>query len=224
MPSLSNKTALITGAGSGIGKATALAFASLGATLALAGRRVEPLQATAQEVRSLGGTAHLKSADLEDGQAAANLGAWALETLGHVDILVNNAGHSTRVRSIRYVDPDEFDSVFKVNVQGVYRLTQSLLESMLGRGGGTIITVASMAALNPSLVGGLPYGAAKAAELTLMRGINAELRAQGIRACTIIPGEVNTLGAKSIDATISERVVRLKACIERLREQVANIE
>ena len=109
-----------------------------------------------------------------------------------MDVLVNNAGHSTRVRSIRYVDPVEFSSVFRVNVEGVYRLTQSLLESMIARGAGTVITVASKAALDPNLLGGIPYGSAKAAEMALMRGLNNELRHHGIRACTIIPGEVNT--------------------------------
>jgi NADP-dependent 3-hydroxy acid dehydrogenase YdfG len=96
------------------------------------------------------------------------------------------------VRSIRHVEPEEFASVFRVNVEGVYRLTQSLLESMIARGGGTVITVASRAALNPSLLGGIPYGAAKAAEVALMKGMVAELRGHGIRACTVIPGEVDT--------------------------------
>jgi NADP-dependent 3-hydroxy acid dehydrogenase YdfG len=192
MQTLENKNVLITGAGSGIGRATALAFAHAGARLLLAGRRREPLEETAAQVRELGAQADVHGVDLEDGDAAAALGRHALATLQRVHVLVNNAGHSTRVRSLRYIDPVEFDSVFKVNVEGVYRLTQSLLESMVEHGGGTIITVASTAALNPSLVGGIAYGAAKAAELTMMRGINAELRNAGIRASTIVPGEVNT--------------------------------
>ncbi len=189
---LADKSIIVTGAGSGIGRATALQFAREGATLVLAGRREPPLQATRREVEGAGGRALTRSVDLEDGDAAAALGAWALEQLGHVDVLVNNAGHSTRVRSLRYVDPAEFASVFKVNVEGVYRLTQSLLESMVARGTGTVITVASMAALNPNLLGGIAYGAAKAAELALMRGLSNELRGHGIRACSIVPGEVNT--------------------------------
>ncbi|MDA0232990.1 MAG: SDR family NAD(P)-dependent oxidoreductase, partial [Chloroflexi bacterium] len=84
------------------------------------------------------------------------------------------------------------ESVFKVNVEGVYRITQAAVNDMIKRHEGTVITVSSMAALNPSLLGGSPYSAAKAASLNMMRGMNTELRAEGIRACTIIPAEVDT--------------------------------
>lgn len=189
---MKDKVIIITGAGSGIGRATALAFAELGGSLVLAGRREAPLQETVAACESVGGKATTRSVDLEDGDAAAALGEWVLDTHGHVDVLINNAGHSTKVRSLRYVDPTEFESVFRVNVNGVYRLTQSLLASMVDRRSGTVITVASMAARQPGLLGGVPYGAAKAAALNMMRGLSAEVRNHGIRACTIVPGEVNT--------------------------------
>lgn len=193
MQDLTDRVVLVTGAGSGIGRAAALAFAGAGAALLLAGRRTAPLAESAALARERGAASvDVRSVDLEDGDAAAALGAWALDRAGRVDVLVNNAGHSTRVRSLRYVDPQEFASVFRVNVEGVYRLTQSLLESMIAHGAGTVITVASRAALNPNLLGGVPYGAAKAAEVALMKGMVNELRGHGIRACTIIPGEVNT--------------------------------
>ena len=192
MGSLSGKTAIVTGAGSGIGYAVAKAFAREGARLALCGRRIEPLEAVANEISQAGGEAIVKSVDLEDGDAAAAFGHWALGQMGHVDILVNNAGHSTKVRALRYIQPDDFASVFKINVEGVYRLTQSLLDSMVERGSGTVVTVASAAGVNPSLLGGVAYGSAKAAEFAMMRGLSAELRNKGIRACTIIPAEVNT--------------------------------
>ena len=192
MNALHDAIAIITGAGSGIGRATALAFGAAGASLVLAGRRAPPLERTREAVIAAGGKAVVRSVDLEDGDAAAALGRWTLEQYGRVDVLVNNAGHSTRVRSIRYVDPEDFASVFRVNVDGVYRLTQSLMEAMVARGAGTVITVASKAALDPNLLGGIAYGSAKAAEVALMRGMSNELRRHGIRACTIIPGEVNT--------------------------------
>ncbi len=183
---------IITGAGSGIGRATALAFAADGQSLVLAGRRIEPLESVASECREQGATVYTQSVDLEDGDAAAAFGQWALYTLGAVDILINNAGHSSRVRSLSHVSPEEFLSVFRINVEGIYRLTQSLLGSMVERQSGTVITVSSMAALAPGLLGGVPYGAAKAASLNMMQGLSAELRNHGVRACTIIPSEVNT--------------------------------
>ena len=189
---LDGKVAIITGAGTGIGKVAADLFAEAGADLVLAGRRRAPLDEVATKAREHGVEVEVRPTDLEDGDAAAALGAWSLERFGKVDVLVNNAGHSSRVRSMRYVGPEEWNSVFKVNVEGVYRLTQSVLANMIDRSTGTVITVSSMAALNPGLLGGAPYSAAKAASLNMIRGMNAELTKFGVRACAIMPGEVDT--------------------------------
>ncbi|MCH8228910.1 MAG: SDR family NAD(P)-dependent oxidoreductase, partial [Chloroflexi bacterium] len=120
---LNDQVAIITGAGTGIGREAALMFAEEGARLVLAGRRIEPLNEVVQIIESNGGTAVARSTDLEDGDAAAALGAWTLGEFGQVDILVNNAGHSSHARSIRFVSAEEWESVFRVNVEGVYRLT-----------------------------------------------------------------------------------------------------
>ena len=189
---MDGKVSIITGAGTGIGKVAAVMFAEAGSDLILAGRRQAPLDEVAELAREHGVDVEVRPTDLEDGDAAADLGKWSLERFGKVDILVNNAGHSSRVRSLRYVGPDEWDSVFKVNVEGVYRLTQSVLANMIDRGTGTVITVSSMAALNPGLLGGAPYSAAKAASLNMIRGMNTELAKFGVRACAIMPGEVDT--------------------------------
>ena len=189
---LDGKVAIITGAGTGIGKVAAELFAEAGTDLVLAGRRQAPLDEVAALAREHGVEVEVRPTDLEDGDAAAALGAWSLGRFGKVDILVNNAGHSSRVRSMRYVGPEEWNSVFKVNVEGVYRLTQSVLANMIDRNTGTVITVSSMAALTPGLLGGAPYSAAKAASLNMIRGMNAELTKFGVRACAIMPGEVDT--------------------------------
>ena len=169
MSRLDGKVAIITGAGTGIGREAAKMFAAEGAKVVAVGRRPEPLASVVDEIKQAGGEATVHSADLEDGDAAAAVAAAAIETYGRVDILVNNAGHASQVRSIRWVKPDEWESVFRINIDAVFRLTQACLPDMLSRGEGTVITTSSMAALTPGIVGGAPYSAAKAASYNLMR-------------------------------------------------------
>ena len=192
MGQLDGKVAIITGAGTGVGRSTALMMAAQGAKCVLVGRRVEPLNSVVEEIKSAGGEAIAHSADLCDGASAAAVAEFTIGKYGQVDILVNNAGFSSKIRSVQYVQPDEWDAVFKVNMDAVYRLTQACLPGMLSRGNGTVITTSSMAALNPGVLGGSPYSAAKAASLAFMRGLSSELRDQGIRACTICPAEIDT--------------------------------
>ena len=192
MSSLKNKTAIVTGAGSGIGEKTAELLAAEGASVVLVGRRLEPLQQVVDHILTAGGTAQAHSADLTIGHQAAAVAQFTLDTYGRIDLLVNNAGFSSKVRSVRYVQPEEWDAVFKVNIEGVYRLTQASLPGMIERGDGTIITVSSMAALRPGILGGAPYSAAKAAVRAFSHSLNSELRDRGIRATVIVPGEVDT--------------------------------
>jgi NADP-dependent 3-hydroxy acid dehydrogenase YdfG len=186
------KVAIITGAGTGIGREAAKLFAGEGAKLVVVGRRLEPLQSLADEINAAGGEVIPHSANLSDGETAAAVADFTLEKFGRIDILVNNAGHASKIRSIRWVQPEEWDAVFRINIEAVYRLTQACLPGMIERGEGTVITTSSMAALTPGIVGGSPYSAAKAASYNFMRGVNSELRSFGIRASTIIPGEVDT--------------------------------
>jgi NADP-dependent 3-hydroxy acid dehydrogenase YdfG len=189
---LAGKVALVTGAGTGIGRSAALLLAGGGAQVALAGRRRPPLDAVVTEIEKAGGRSAARAADVADAVQARELAAWALTTFGRVDVLVNNAGFSSRARSIRWIGLEEWEHVFAVNVTGVYLLTQALLPSMIERGAGTVITVASMAALRPSGLAGPAYSAAKAAARNMMGHIHAELRTKGIRATTILPAEVDT--------------------------------
>jgi len=192
MKTLEGKIALVTGGGSGIGRATALMLAAEGARVALAGRRKEPLAQVVAEIEREKGTAVVKTCDLTKAREARELGAWVVKTFGGLDILINNAGQSSHARSIRWVGQDEWDAVLGVNTTGVYALTQSVLPSMLERGAGTVVTVASLAALRPGGFSGVAYGVAKAGARAMMQALHTELRNKGIRATTIVPAEVDT--------------------------------
>ena len=127
MKVLEGKIVVITGAGTGIGKETALLFANEGASIIIVGRRLSLIESVAQKIALNAGVAEAVSVDLEDGDAIDKFGKNVLEKHGKIDVLVNNAGHSSKVRSLRYVDQKEWNSVFKVNVEAVYRLTQSFI-------------------------------------------------------------------------------------------------
>jgi NADP-dependent 3-hydroxy acid dehydrogenase YdfG len=192
MKRLEGQVAIVTGGGTGIGRETAIMMAAEGARVVIAGRRREPLDAVVKEIDAAGGVAAARQVDIERGTGARDLAQWTLGAFGRVDVLVNNAGHSSRARSIRWVGRDEWDSVLAVNLTAVYELTQAVLPGMIERGQGTIVTVSSLAALKPGLIGGAPYGAAKAAVQNLMGHIHNTLRNKGIRATTILPAEVDT--------------------------------
>ena len=189
---LEGQVAIVTGGGSGIGRETARMLADEGAIVVVAGRRRAPLDAVVKEIEAAGGRAASYAVDLEKRGATADLARWTVDTYGRVDILVNNAGHSSKARNVRWVGQEEWDSVVAVNLTAVYTLTQAVLPSMIARGAGTIVTVASYAALKSTHVGGAPYGAAKAAARNLMNNVHNTLRDRGIRATTILPAEVDT--------------------------------
>ncbi|PWU19128.1 MAG: 3-oxoacyl-ACP reductase, partial [Candidatus Rokuibacteriota bacterium] len=155
-------------------------------------RRPEPLDETVAQIARAGGKAVARTADMESPTDPGELAKWALTTFGRVDILINNAGHSSTIRAIRWVRKADWDSVIAANVTGVYLLCQAVLPSMIERGGGTIVTVSSVAGIRPGLIGGVPYSAAKAAVRNLMGHIHSEHRDKGIRATTILPAEVDT--------------------------------
>ena len=190
MQTLKGKIAIVTGAGTGIGHVTAMLLAAEGATVVVTGRRPGPLDDVVKKIDSTGGVAVARPTDMEDREAAFALGKWTIDTYGGVDILVNNAGHSSHTRSLQWVTRPDWDGVMAVNLTGVYALTQSVLGSMLERGGGTVITVASVAAIRPGLIGGVAYSAAKAGARAMMQHLHSELRQRGIRATTILPAEV----------------------------------
>jgi NADP-dependent 3-hydroxy acid dehydrogenase YdfG len=210
---LTGQVAIVTGGGSGIGESTARMLAAEGAQVVVCGRRQAPVDNVARAIEKDGGLCAARAVDLENADAGAAFVQWTLERFGRVDVLVNNAGHSSHARSVRWVGRSEWESVMAVNLTAVYVLTQAVLPGMLERGGGTIVTVGSLAALKPGLIGGAVYGAAKAAVRNLMGHVHNTLRNRGIRATIIMPAEVDTpiLDKRPLNPDAAARATMMQA-------------
>lgn len=187
--SLDGKVALITGGGTGIGRSTAELMAARGAQVVVVGRRREPLD---EVVAAIGPAASAITTDMTDPAAVEQLAAAVLAKHVHVDIVVNNAGFSSQGRHPLRTTAEEFRAVVDVNALGPIVLTRELLPGMIARGGGDVVLVNSMAALNPSVFPGVPYSAAKAAARAYMQVLAQEMRGDGIRCIDVFPGEVDT--------------------------------
>jgi NADP-dependent 3-hydroxy acid dehydrogenase YdfG len=209
---LKGKVCLVTGAGTGIGRATAIALAAQGAVTVLVGRRREVLDRVAATIAAAGGTAHVAPAAIDDPAQVAALVDGVRERVGPVDVLVNVAGSASRTLNARWLPDDEWDEVVRVNLTAVFTLTRAVLPDMLDRGAGTVITVSSLAALRPNLLGGPAYGAAKAGVVNFMSYLHATYRNDGIRATAILPGETDTpiLDNRARPPSTQERVAMLQ--------------
>lgn len=192
MNGVTGKTVIVTGAGSGIGRATALMLGVSGANVALVGRRLELLDALAEEFTDLDGEALPVRADLTSATDVASMVETVWAKFGPVDVLVNNAARSHVVMNARWLPHDEWRALVDANLNAVFYTTQAVLDGMLERGTGQVITVSSMAALNPSLLGGAAYGAAKAGVRNFMTYLHNTFRNDGLRFSTVIPGETDT--------------------------------
>ena len=192
MAELNGKIALVTGAGTGIGRETARLLALAGARVALVGRRREVLEDVKSVIAQQGGEAHVFVADISSSEAVSTLIDSICEQLGGLDILINNAGSASKIPNVRWTSEEEWQTVMDVNMTAVYRLTQKSLAWMLSHGGGTIVTVSSLAAVRPNLLGGAAYGAAKAAVRNFMTYLHNTFRNDMIRATCVMPGETAT--------------------------------
>ncbi|HEX7103733.1 MAG TPA: glucose 1-dehydrogenase [Nitrolancea sp.] len=184
---LAGKVALVTGAGSGIGRAISVRFAQEGALVAAASRTLGSVEETA---KLAGGETLALQADVSDEASVRNMVEQTLARFGRIDILVNNAGIGT-TKSILECEPEEWDRVFAVNVRGVYLSTRAVLPGMLARGEGVIINIASVLGLV-----GVPkraaYCASKGAVITLTKQVATEYAEQGVRCNCICPGTVDS--------------------------------
>ena len=183
-----NKTAVITGAGSGVGAAIALALAKEGWRLAVVGRRREPLEAVASH--SLGSL--VCPCDIGDADAVATMGLRVLGEFGDVEVLVNAAGTNAPQRALEVLSLADYHEMLATNLHGAYYCAQAFLPQMRARGSGTIVNIVSDAGKAASPKAGPGYVMSKFGMAGLTQAINAEERARGIRACAIFPGDIDT--------------------------------
>ncbi len=188
---LTGKTALVTGASRGIGRAIAEALAEAGANVVLASRTQADLDAVAASIEQAGGRALAVAAHTGSDAAVEALVAQAAEAFGGIDILVNNAATNPHFGQTLTADAAQWDKIFDVNVKGYARTIRAVAPGMKARGGGSVINIASVAGERP-LPGMGVYCVSKAAVLMLTEVLAAELARDQIRVNAIVPGFVKT--------------------------------
>jgi short-subunit dehydrogenase len=183
---LSNKTVIVTGASSGIGRAAALEFARRGANLVIAARRAEPLEEVARECRAVGVRCTPVVADVTKREDCQHIVAAG----GNVDVLVNNAGFAT-FDPIENAKPEDLEAMMQTNYFGMVWCTQAVLPQMLARGAGTIVNVSSIAGvMGYARMGG--YCATKFAIIGFSEALRDEVLGRGVRVALVCPGTTNT--------------------------------
>lgn len=192
LESLADKVAWVTGAGTGIGQAGAVALAKEGARVVLSGRREEPLIETQKIISEAGGEAVIELLDVGDPEAVQGVVDRICERYGRLDILVNNAGTNVTDRHWGDVDAVKWNEVIAIDLNGAFYCASAVIPTMRKQRDGLIINVASWAGRFDTYVTGPAYSAAKHGVVAMNASINIEECINGIRACAICPGEVWT--------------------------------
>ena len=189
MAALDGTAAIVTGAGTGIGAAVAVALHGAGAAVTLIGRRPEPL---AEVAGRLGDRVHACACDVSNYDAVQAAVEEAARAHGPATILVNNAGINTNPRSVADVSLPDWDLTVAVDLSGVFYCVRAALPAMRAAGGGTIVNIGSTAGRWGSSLAGAAYSSAKHGVVGLNSVINEEESRNGIRCTVILPGEVET--------------------------------
>ncbi|WP_235022897.1 SDR family NAD(P)-dependent oxidoreductase [Amycolatopsis alkalitolerans] len=192
MDRFAGKTALITGAARGLGRACAVRLADEGADIVVADLDAESCKDVVQEIQARGRRAVAVAADVADAGAVENLVATATREFGRIDCAVNNAGISPASTLLADYDDATWDRVFAVNAKGVYLCLKHELRHMLAAGGGSVVNISSYAGLHVQIPGVSSYAAAKHAVVGLTKAAAREYAAEGIRVNAVCPGHIRT--------------------------------
>ncbi|MEG0259695.1 MAG: 3-ketoacyl-ACP reductase [Lysinibacillus sp.] len=199
MQNISGKTAIITGAGRGIGRATAIAFAKEGINVGLVGRTLENLQNVAEELKEYGVKVSIAAADVAQLDSITSAVEHIRKELGAIDILVNNAGIANFGKFLE-LSPEEWTNIVDVNVKGVYYATYAVLPEMIERQTGDIINISSTAGQKGAPITSA-YSASKAAVIGMSESLMLEVRKHNVRVTTLTPSTVATDMAVELQLT-----------------------
>lgn len=204
--SLAGKTAIITGSGSGLGRATAALFAEVGAQMVVADLNLDAAKATVTQIESNGGTALAVQVDVADSQSVTAMFEATDRRFGGVDILVNNAAHRSKAEFFD-MTVEQWDKMHEVCTRGTFLCSREAIKRMqAARKGGAIVNISSMSAAHTNLWGiNYHYDSAKRGVDALTQGLAGEFAAENIRINSVQPGAMNSEGGKNISASFKIR-------------------
>jgi NAD(P)-dependent dehydrogenase (short-subunit alcohol dehydrogenase family) len=206
----SERVVLVTGAGSGIGRAVAVAFAREGASVAVAGRGAEPLAGTVEEIEAAGGRALAVVTDVTRSAEVARLVERTVAEFGRLDVAVNSAGTLTATGPVGDIDEAQWDELVAVNVTGVLLSMRHEIRQLRRNGGGAIVNVSSSLGAHRRVPGMGAYVATKAAVSALTRNAALDHIREGIRINAVSPGPIDTTMSHRPGETTADRDDRLR--------------